>query len=412
MKPEAPPAIARGQSGINPWARIFLPFALGYYLSYGLRTVNAVIAPDLSREFALTASDLGLLTSAYFLTFGAFQIPLGILLDRYGARRVEAALLALCAAGTALFALASGFTALILGRALIGLGVSACFMASLKAFQQWFEPARQPSLVGAIMVAGTLGALTVSTPLELALPAAGWRGVFWGLTAAAAAAAAWMLTVPEHRAGIALQPLAMQLRGVAQIFAAPRFWRFAPQTCFVVGGFLALQGLWAVPWLMAVAGLDRSAAAGHLALLNLALLLGYLGVALLCGRLARMGLSPTRLLTLGSGVSVGMLFLAALNAGPAWLPWSALGLAMSTGNLAYPLLSAGFPREMAGRANTALNLAAFTGAFGIQWGFGVLVEAFGAGGASQAESFRLALAALAAGQLAAFLWFRAGTKRS
>ncbi|GAB4164799.1 MAG: MFS transporter [Rhodocyclaceae bacterium] len=408
MNPERPP----GGTTIKVWARIFLPFALGYYLSYGLRTVNAVIAPDLSREFSLTASHLGLLTSTYFLTFGAFQIPLGILLDRYGARRVEAALLAVCAAGCALFAAASGFNALVLGRALIGLGVSACFMAGLKAFQQWFEPASQPSLIGAIMVAGTLGALTAATPLEMALPAAGWRGVFWGLTALALAAAALLLTVPERGAGIAAQPLTVQLRGVAAIFAAPVFWRFAPQTCLVVGGFLALQGLWAVPWLMAVGGLTRSAAAAHLSYLNLALLFGYLGVALFSGRLARIGLPPLRLLTLGSGASVAMLVLALLDVGPRWLAWSALGLAMSASNLAYPLLSARFAPEMGGRANTALNLAAFVGAFGIQWGFGVLVDAAGAAGAGPAASFRLAAAVLALAQLAAFLWFRAGMNRA
>lgn len=391
--------------------RIFLPFALGYYLSYALRTVNAVIAPDLTREFALTSSDLGLLTSTYFLTFGAFQIPLGILLDRYGARRVEAALLSLCAAGTALFALGTGFSGLVLGRALIGLGVSACLMASLKAFHQWFPSERQPSLMGAIMVAGTLGALTASTPLELALPAMGWRGVFWLLTALALAAAALVLTVPERRSGLAAEPLAAQLSGVARIFAAPVFWRFAPQACFIVGGFLALQGLWAVPWLMATGAMTRAAAAAHLFGLNAALLAGYLGVALFAGRLARMGLPPARLLTLGSGGAVAVLFLALADAAPAWLVWSALGVAMSAGNLSYPLLGSCFGAQMAGRANTALNLATFVGAFGIQWGFGALVDAFSAYGAPRASSFRFALAVLASAQLAAFLWLRAGLAR-
>lgn len=391
--------------------RIFLPFALGYYLSYALRTVNAVIAPDLTREFALTSSDLGLLTSTYFLTFGAFQIPLGVLLDRYGARRVEAALLAVCAAGTALFALGTGFAGLVLGRALIGLGVSACLMASLKAFHQWFPPERQPSLMGAIMVAGTLGALTASTPLELALPALGWRGVFWVLTGLALAAAAGLLSMPEQRAGLVPEPLSAQLRGVARIFAAPVFWRFAPQACFIVGGFLALQGLWAVPWLMATGAMTRSAAAAQLFVLNAALLAGYLGVALFAGRLARMGLPPARLLVLGSGGAVAVLFLALADAAPPWLIWSALGVAMSAGNLSYPLLSSCFGAQMAGRTNTALNLATFVGAFSIQWGFGALVDAFSAYGAPQASSFRLALAVLASAQVAAFLWFRAGLER-
>ena len=89
---------------MNLWLRVFLPFAAGYYLSYLLRTVNAVIAPELTRELALSAADLGLLTSAYLLAFAAFQIPLGLLLDRHGPRRVEAGLLLVAAAGTLLFA--------------------------------------------------------------------------------------------------------------------------------------------------------------------------------------------------------------------------------------------------------------------------------------------------------------------
>ena len=122
---------------MNLWLRVFLPFALGYYLSYFLRNANAVIAPVLSGELSLSPADLGLLTSTYLLVFGAFQIPLGILLDRYGPRRVEAGLLLIAAAGAMLFALGRDLTELALARGLIGLGVSACLMASFKGFLQW-----------------------------------------------------------------------------------------------------------------------------------------------------------------------------------------------------------------------------------------------------------------------------------
>lgn len=105
------------------WATLFLPFALGYYLSYLLRTVNAVISPDLTAELALSASDLGLLTSAYFITFGLAQIPLGIALDRFGPRRINAALLLVAAFGAVVFALGESMLELSLGRGLIGLGV-------------------------------------------------------------------------------------------------------------------------------------------------------------------------------------------------------------------------------------------------------------------------------------------------
>src|SRR5438477_8506816 len=171
--------MARSRSNTRVhWLRLFLPFAVGYYLSYLLRNANAVIAPELTRELSLTAADLGLLTSAYFFAFGAFQIPLGILLDRYGARRVEATLLLFAAAGTLVFGFGRDIAELSLGRALIGVGVSACLMAGLKQFSQWYPLERQSSLTGAIMTSGSLGAISASVPLEWLLPVFGWRGVF------------------------------------------------------------------------------------------------------------------------------------------------------------------------------------------------------------------------------------------
>ena len=81
------------------WFRLVPAYAAGYFLSYGLRSVNAVIAPELMQELSMTAAGLGLLTSAYFLAFGLFQLPLGLLLDRFGPRRVEAVLLLVAACG-------------------------------------------------------------------------------------------------------------------------------------------------------------------------------------------------------------------------------------------------------------------------------------------------------------------------
>ncbi len=105
-----------------PFVHVYFAFAAGYLLSYLLRTVNAVISPELTRDLGLSSSALGLLTSAYFIAFGVMQIPAGMLLDRYGPRRVEPALLLFCGIGTLAFALADGVTGLIVARALIGAG--------------------------------------------------------------------------------------------------------------------------------------------------------------------------------------------------------------------------------------------------------------------------------------------------
>src|SRR5688500_12092822 len=162
----------------NPMIVVFLPFAAGYFLSFFFRNVNAVISRDLSSEFALTPSDLGFLTAMYLLSFAAFQLPLGVLLDRYGPRRVVAALMCVAAAGALVFALARDFTMLSLGRALIGLGVSAGLMGAIKAFTLWFPLSRLASLNGLYLAAGGLGGLSATAPAEALVGPFGWRALF------------------------------------------------------------------------------------------------------------------------------------------------------------------------------------------------------------------------------------------
>jgi MFS family permease len=397
---------------MNLWLRVFTPFAAGYYFSYLLRNVNAVIAPDLSRDMDLSATDLGMLTSAYLLAFGAFQLPLGLLLDRYGPRRVEASLLVVAALGCALFALAPGASELVIGRALIGLGVSACLMASFKAFSLWFPPQRQASLNAAVMAAGGLGALTATLPVSWALPALGWRGVFLGLAACVLAIAAGIFSTPEKPRDGAHEHLSDQLRALAGIFASRIFWRFAPQTAMVVGGFMAVQGLWAVPWLMHFNGETRAGAAFHLLLTSGAMLIGFLAIATLVTPLQRRGVAPMAILIAGTGL--GLLDIAAIVAGvgDSRFLWFGLGLLFAVGNLAYALLCSRFPLALAGRVNTALNLMTFSGAFVLQWGFGVLVDRLTGAGLAPREAYQWTLGLLLALQIASFVWFVAGVRRN
>jgi MFS family permease len=398
-------------SELNPWRRIFAPFAVGYFLSYLLRNANAVISPELTKDLGLSAADLGLLTSAYLFAFGAFQLPLGILLDRYGPRRVEAGLLLFCAAGCALFALGEALPQLALGRALIGLGVSACLMASFKAFSLWFPIERQASLNAAIMAAGGLGALAASSPLGALLPVLGWRGIFLALAAITLVVAGLIFTTPDKQKVGAGETVTEQLRGLVTIFGSRAFWRFAPQTTFIVGGFMALQGLWTVPWLMTVDGLTREAAAFHLLLMAGAQLTGFLGIAVFVQRLARAGLPPAQLLTFGMGAGLLAIFGIVFGLAPSWLLWPALGLVFSVGNLAYALLTAEFPLALAGRANTALNLGAFVGAFGIQWLFGVAVDGFQSAGLDVQAAYRASLAGLLVLQAAGWGWYVLESRR-
>jgi MFS family permease len=392
------------------WLRLFLPFALGYYLSYLLRNANAVLAPELTRELNLSAADLGLLTSAYFVAFAAVQIPLGILLDRYGPRRVQAAILLVAAAGTSIFAFGRDIQTLTAGRALIGFGVSACLMAGLKNFSQWYPLERQSAMTGAIMAAGGLGAMSASVPLEASLPLLGWRGVFMVLTGALVLVAGYVyLAVPDPTHASIQRGDGRQ--GVKYIFTSRRFWSFAPLMAMFSGGSMAIQGLWIVPWFMNVDGLSRNDAAETLFVMSLASLASYFVMAMFATRLIKRGWHPR--LMIGVLLAIAWTCFAAVLCGaePARLLWIVFAFCATSTTLAYSLLASYFPPSLFGRVSTAVNLLAFIGAFLMQWGIGVLIDTFTAAMWSTDDAFRAAFAIVALMQLVAWAWFvRAGNQ--
>ena len=239
-------------------ARVFFPFAAGYFLSYLFRVVNAVIAPDLVNDLAIGPSALGLLTSTYFIAFASAQLPLGVMLDRFGPRRVEALLLLFAGAGAFLFARSGTLGGLVVARAFIGFGVSACLMAAFKAYTLWFPKERWPLVNGFQMAAGGFGALAATAPVEAALRVTDWRGVFMVLAALTLLTALMVfVVVPERPASRSSETLKDQLEGVKAVFTSLDFWRVAPLTTLSQATFLSIQGLWAGPWLKDVAGLDR-----------------------------------------------------------------------------------------------------------------------------------------------------------
>jgi predicted MFS family arabinose efflux permease len=395
----------------TPWTFV-VPFAGAYFLSYLYRTANAVIGPQLRDELALSASEIGLLTAAYFLAFAAAQLPLGVLLDRFGARRVESALLLVAAAGAAAFAAAPGVVGLAVGRALVGLGVSACLMGAFKAFSRLFGVERQASLTGWIMTAGMLGAITSAYPMEAALRVTGWRTIFAGLAAATVAVSVWLfLRAPDEGRPEVPEPLAAAWRGVATVFGSSHFWRCVPLGVTFTGGFMAVQGLWATAWLMEVNGTGRASAAAHLTGLNAAMLVGYLVIGVTADGLARRGVGPAHLV--GAGVPAALAtFLAIVTEamGQTQLLWIAYGAFSCSGTLMYAATARNFPVELAGRANTALNVVVFVGAFAIQWGIGAAVDLLRARGLDAAAAHRAAFWTLLVAQALAYGWFAAAPR--
>lgn len=356
--------------------RVFIPFALGFFLSYIFRTVNAVIAPDLVRDIGVDPASLGLLTSAYFLSFAAFQLPLGVLLDRYGARRVEATLLLFAAAGAFVFARAETLTGLMLGRALIGLGVSACLMAAFKAFTLWFPPERLPLANGVQMISGGVGALAATTPVELSLQWTDWRGVFLilaGLTVAAAACVFFI--VPEKEGTYSGETLREQLAGIRQVFTNRAFWTIAPWAVAAQAAYLSIVGLWSGPWLRDIANYDRMAVANTLMGVSLAMIAGYFAFGALAERLARRSIQPMTVAAVGMLTFIVVQGLLVLQLTALTLPlWLLFGFCGTACILPYAVLSQSFPKHLSGRANTGLNLMVFIAAFAAQWVIGLIIN--------------------------------------
>lgn len=392
---------------------VYFAFAGGYLLSYLYRTVNAVISPELVRELSLSPGALGLLTGAYFVAFAAMQIPAGMLLDRFGPRRVEPVLLLVAGSGALAFAFAGGEAALLTARALIGAGVGVCLMAPMKAIATWYPLERQASLGGWMMVAGGLGALASTAPLELALRVASWRAIFVVLAATTWAVALWIWwRVPDTPKPQRALGFRGQWAGVRSVFANRRFWWIAPLGTFGGGAFMAVQGLWSVPWLIDVNGYDRAEAARHLLVMSVVMLGGYVAVGLFSTNLAKQGLRPRHLY--GAGFALNALALAAILAElpgtTVW--WSLYGLGATANVLAFTVLNEGFGAELAARANTALNLLMFIGSFATQWGIGLLVDAArSALGASEADGLRLAFAVVLAADVLGYGWFAYGWRR-
>lgn len=387
--------------------RLFLPFAAGYFLSYLYRTVNAVLGPLIAGELSLPDNALGLLTSVYFLAFGAAQLPLGMLLDRFGPRRVEAGLLLLAAAGAALFGLADSLTGLTLGRALIGFGVSACLMASFKAFSQWFPLERQASLTGWIMASGGMGALAASKPLELALGVTDWRNILLllAIITLAVAALIWR-SVPDRPAEGGSTGLREQLAGVREIYASPHFRRYAPMGFFFTGGFMAVQGLWASRWMNVMEGLNAADVAARLTWMSLSMLGGFLFMGFFATTLVHRGISLAAIYRSAMlAAFTAFAIICALPQVGGSLLWPVLGACFSLSNIAYALVTQAFPKHLSGRANTALNLLVFAGAFGLQWGIGGLVDALQAGGLEIAAAYRSAFVGLLGLQGLSLAWF-------
>ncbi len=368
--------------------RIFFCFAFGYFLSYALRSVNAAIAPGLVTDLSLNAEQLGKLSSAYLLAFALLQFPLGVWLDRWGARRTESALLLVAATGCLVFALAEDYRWLWVGRALIGAGVSGCLMAAYKGFREWFEPHRQSRLAAWMLVAGTCGVLTTTVPVQWLVQNYGWRPVFV-LAAGLLLLSSGFLFFGLPRTQNAPQANAGDKLSAWDVLREPYFWRMGLLSTVFVGGFIAMQSLWVGPWMTTVLGNTPSAAAQKLFVFNFALMLAYLSLSFWLPKLEAKKIDIAHIAIGSNLIGLSALALIAYFVTPMWW-WVWLVFAASTAinTLIQSTVQMHFPAALSGRANTLFNLLIFAGAFALQWGFGFTIELFKQTGRSVVASYQ------------------------
>lgn len=390
---------------------VFLAFAFTYFLSALLRAVTATLAPVFSAELGLRAADLGLLAGAYFLGFAALQLPLGRALDRFGPRRTLLVLVAVAVAGCLAFAAAQQLAGLIAARVLIGAGVAACLMAPLTLFRRLFSPAAQLRANSWMLMTGSLGMLASTLPVQWLLPLLGWRGLFVAVAVLLALGMGLvLLAVPRDRVhaepGTGGGPAADgRYRAIVR---HPLFAACAPLAFFLYGGLIAVQALWAGPWLTRVSGWTAGEAAQGLFAINLAMLVAFGSWGLVMPRLVRRGIDAAALIAWGVPLPLVLLALnVALGGGATAVHWALWCVSCTVVSLSQPAVGAAFPAALAGRALSAFNLVIFSGVFAVQWGVGLLIDRLRGAGWSEADAYRAAMAALGVGCVAAYAWFLA-----
>jgi predicted MFS family arabinose efflux permease len=369
--------------------------------------VNAVLAPTLAAEFGLSAGGLGLLSSMYFFSFALCQLPVGVAMDRFGPRKVNATLLLVAAAGGAWFAHAETAGAAMAARALIGVGVSVALMSSLTAFVLWYPAGRLSTMNAIAFSAGMIGAIVVTVPLELLLRVWPWRQAFMLIVALAVIVSLVLwLWVPERRAARQGKSFGEEMRELGLLMTDPAFVRLAVCLGASQCAAIALQTLWIATWLRDVAGYTAAEVAQGLLAVNSAMIVGYLAFGRAADALQRRGRNELPLLL--GGVGASSLTLATIILAPRFFPlllWCIFVVSATGVVLGYAIVSRRYPKAMAGRANTAINVFAFVGSFAGQWGIGLVLDRWPQTAQGYApEAYTWALGAVWVVQLAGLAW--------
>jgi MFS family permease len=388
---------------------IFLIFAFSYFTSALIRAITATLSPTLTIEFELQARDLGLLGAGYFLGFAAMQLPAGYWLDKYGPKKVILILLSVAVLSCLAFSISDSFIKLLISRMFIGIGVSACLMAPLTGYRKWFPAEFQQRLNSWMLMFASFGMLVSTVPVQFLLPVIGWRWIFFGLAMIFLLLILLIfLNVPdwENENSLKKDQSSSLLSSYYNIFKDNYFKKLAPVAFFNYGGFVAIQTLWAGPWLKKMSGLNPVQAASGLFWMNFSMMIGFLGLGIIVPYLYKKGLSINKIITYSlpfSFIALLNLILSGTNSGTFYLTLFLIFSISST--LGQPAVGMHFSKEIAGKALSAFNLLIFTGAFVTQWGIGLIIDLVKSFGYSEIIAFQTSFAVLLCCCIASYLFF-------
>ena len=369
---------------------IFFVFACGYFISALLRAITATLSPLLTSEFNLTAGDLGLLAGGYFLGFASMQIPLGYLLDKHGPKKIVSSFLLIAIIGTTAFSLAESFAGLLISRILIGVGVSACLMGPLTGYRIWFADEYQQRANAWMLMILSMGFVFSTLPVQILLPIIGWRWIFSGI--------AILILIIILLTLLFIPPWKNKINNdqkknngsLSDVWKNKFFISTIPLGLFNYGGMIAIQTLWAGPWMVRISGYTPLESATGLFWINGTMLVSFFIFGYILPKITKLGFKTMRLMKIGLPVSYLFLLIIIIsgeNAGTIHFTMYILTSIVLT--LAQPAVALSFPTSLAGKSLTSFNLLIFVGTFIMQWGIGLVIDLSQYLGKGETQSFQI-----------------------
>ena len=380
---------------VNKSVLIFCVFAFGFFISNLLRSITATLTPVLTSEFDLSAGNLGLLAGGYFLGFSLMQIPEGLLLDKYGPKKVVAYLLLIALVSTISFAFAKSFTGLLISRFFIGVGVAACLMGPLTGYRVWFEDKYQQRANSWMLMVASFGFVISTLPVQILLPMIGWRSIFLIISILILLSIVLILVfAPSWNNNVQNQNIQSEesTGRLSDVWKNKFFISLIPLAFLNYGGVQAIQTLWAGPWMLNVAGYSPLESATGLFWINIIMLFAFMFWGYILPKFSSLGIDSMKIVKIGLPISYIVLFCIIIMGQKAGAMMFTLYILSSIVlSLTQPALALSFPQNLAGKSLTSLNVFIHSGTFFVQWGIGLLIDLSKNMGANIITSYKISL---------------------